>query len=471
MMRAAVKVQTAYRLLRLIYLRFGPTIFCKCTGNPAPYGTLRFTRGIGQQHDASFICLAQNSKMTLLCHFVERFWRLQAPDVVIDVTGSTRDLLLDSRIAQSIADGLDTVLRTTSCWMMTGAFDAGLSQLVGQAVRISGVNAPVIGVGTWSAVKGRNALQLDGCQGETVTYNSVELAQLTKGKGLDQDQETALYLNGDCTHFILVDTPESSQLYGHGPAAAPVATDSALRARFVDAYTDRKHLAVVTLVVQGDMATLDGVLAAARGKTPIICVTGSGGCADAILGVVYGKASENDTADREAMPRRMSIGGDAFKNVFKTAAARKKLNELVALHEANDRQLITAFDCLNDEEASLSTAMLEAIVRIQCQGLYGAPSSVSPDQAGELNVDAMANSLKLAINWDRPEIVHSLVGSKMLNDVCMAAPPKSDGTLSHALTACFSFCLHSHACVYRKIRAKCSRGRCSVLWRGNGMQW
>jgi hypothetical protein len=400
---AAIKVQTAYRLLRLVYLKFGPNIFCKCNGEPAPYGTLHFTRGIGQQHSAKFICVAQNTKMTLLCHFVERYWKVPTPDVVIDVTGSTRDFHLDSRIARTITDGLDAVLRTTSCWIMTGAFDAGLSRLVGQAVRSSGVNAPIIGVGNWSAVKGRDILQLESCRGDSVTYNSIELAQITKGK--DAGQETSLYLNSDCTHCMLVDNPKS----GSRPAGGALATDSTLRARFVDAYTDRKHLAVVMLIVQGNLAALDAALTAARGRTPIICVSGSGGCADAILSAVFGKASDDEIADREVL--RASEAEDMFQN----SAAREKLATLVALHVANGRQLITAFDCLNDEEKSLSTTMLEAIVRIQCQGLYGT------GEASELDIDAVTSVLKLAINWDRLQIARTIVDSDLLNDVCHAA--------------------------------------------------
>ena len=53
---AALKVQTAYRLLRLTYLKFGPNIFCTRLGEQAPYGRLLLTRGVGQQLPASWIC-------------------------------------------------------------------------------------------------------------------------------------------------------------------------------------------------------------------------------------------------------------------------------------------------------------------------------------------------------------------------------------------------------------------------------
>ena len=82
---AAVKIQTVYRLLRITYLKFGPTIFCKRNGEPAPFGELLFSRGAGVQQSAQWICVAESAKMTLLCHFVERYWRLKQPDLVIDM--------------------------------------------------------------------------------------------------------------------------------------------------------------------------------------------------------------------------------------------------------------------------------------------------------------------------------------------------------------------------------------------------
>ena len=45
---AAAKVQTAYRLLRITYLEFGPSIFCRQDGSKAPHGTLQLARGLGQ---------------------------------------------------------------------------------------------------------------------------------------------------------------------------------------------------------------------------------------------------------------------------------------------------------------------------------------------------------------------------------------------------------------------------------------
>ena len=42
---AAIRLQRYYRQLRLTYIRFGPCIFCRRDGLPAPYGRLGFQRG------------------------------------------------------------------------------------------------------------------------------------------------------------------------------------------------------------------------------------------------------------------------------------------------------------------------------------------------------------------------------------------------------------------------------------------
>ena len=423
---AAVKIQTAYRLLRLTYLEFGASIFCTRSGRPAPYGSLLFSRGVGQQKTAKWLVLAESTKMTLLCHFIERCWKLSQPDLVVDLTGSMQDLSIEPRIAEAISDGMDDVIRSTSCWMMTGAFDAGLAKLAGSVVRKSGVNVPIIGVGVWDHVRGRNKLNLDSCGGDTVTYDSVDLAQRVKSEG-SESRSDALYLNSDHSHFLFVDTRPARD---RGGTVGADVKDTNLRARFVDAYSDRKHLPVVTLVVQGDLDTLESVLTAARGSTPIIIVTDSGGAADAIHKAVFPIIDDGSAVDDD----EMLLERETEDETFNSPKALALLKELKELHEEHDGVLVTVYDWQNDEVESLSTIMLEAIVRILCQGgnrnsrrdaslaekqgdaPAPAPTAANSAGVGELTVDALASALKLAVNWDRPQIARSLVERKMLNE-------------------------------------------------------
>ena len=415
---AVVKLQRAYRQLRMTYLEFGPSIFCTAAGERAPYGKLLLTRGVGQQRIAPWITVDSSSKMTQLCHFVERYWKLPTPDLVIDVAGCPHNFSIDLRIADIICDGLDQVIRSTSCWMMTSGFDAGLPRLVGSAVRKSGLNVPVIGMAPWNQIRGRDPLGLDSTFGTTVTYNSVELGNQAK-RPPERANETAwekareaasapispdaLHVNGDHTHFIFAD---------HAPSGRGMAQgyNTDLRARFVDAYTDRKHLPVVMLVVQGDVSTLDAVLVAARGSTPILIVVGSGGAADAINRAVFGDVDDGTEAElfEEERARLEEL---PFRNVQATL----RLAELKRLHEGTNSVLVTAFDWQNDEGDSLSTVMLEAMVRMKCRPQVEQVDS--PDGAsGPPNFEAFAKALKLAINWDRIHIARSLIEGKMINE-------------------------------------------------------
>ena len=216
LLAAAIKLQRAYREVRLTWVRYGPSIFVTHNGLSSPYARFRFARNVTSS-PARWMCVAETSKVTLLCNFLDRYWQI-APerlDMVLDVAGSLRGLDLRRRTA-ALTGGLDAAIRTTRCCLFTGGFDAGVAQLVGTAVRQSGVaGVPVVGVCAWEGVKGHDQLQLADVQGETVTYDVGGAARTQyearrKAAGAvasTQAKGAHLELNADHTHFIFVDGP------------------------------------------------------------------------------------------------------------------------------------------------------------------------------------------------------------------------------------------------------------------------
>ena len=442
LLAAAIKLQRAYREVRLTWVRYGPSIFVTHNGLSSPYGRFRFARNVTSS-PARWMCVAETSKVTLLCNFLDRYWQI-APerlDMVLDVAGSLRGLDLPPRLTAALTDGLDAAIRTTRCCLFTGGFDAGVAQLVGTAVRQSGVaGVPVVGVCAWEGVKGHDQLQLADVQGETVTYDvggaartQYEARRKAAGAVASTKPRGAhLELNADHTHFIFVDGP--------GAEGGPT-TDTPLRARIVDAYTDRRHLPVVMLVVGGDASTLSCVLAAARGSTPIVCVRGSGGAADAIVQSVL----QPEAAEEEDVAASVDAA-------FQTPSARKILDELYELHAQQEGNLLTCFDLFTSEDeedggSSLSTVILDAIVRILCRGQPRVPrNKVTPatakllqtvhepaDEAHEdaaPDVESLVSALRLAVNWDRPAIAKKLLDKEVGS---LASAPKRAIILSLAL--------------------------------------
>ena len=174
---------------------------------------------------------------------------------------------------------------------------------------------------------------------------------------------------------------------------------------------------MVMLVVGGDASTLSCVLAAARGSTPIVCVRGSGGAADAIVQSVL----QPEAAEEEDVAASVDAA-------FQTPSARKILDELYELH-AHGGQPLTCFDLFTSEDeedggSSLSTVILDAIVRILCRGQPRVPrNKVTPatakllqtvhepaDEAHEdaaPDVESLVSALRLAVNWDRRRLQRS----------------------------------------------------------------
>ena len=147
---AAVTVQRWYRKQVLKYSTFGPMIFTKKDGKVADFGRLTFATG---NRSAHFVRISDTTSAATLAHFLEKYWRLRRPDVLISVTGSAASLQLTAQLQRVFDRGLAAAAAMTNAWIFTGGTDSGVMKLVGDAMHKGGlVDVPLVGIAPFAAV-------------------------------------------------------------------------------------------------------------------------------------------------------------------------------------------------------------------------------------------------------------------------------------------------------------------------------
>ena len=317
---AALCVQRWYRRQVLKYETFGPMIFTRKDGRLADFGRLTFAVG---NRMAQFIRCSDTTSAGTLSHFLEKYWKLRRPDVLISVTGSAASLQLTSQLQRVFDRGLAQAAAMTNAWIFTGGTDSGVMKLVGEAMHKGGlVDVPVVGIAPWMAIHGKSALE--GCKGQEVHVGATRREEGVEGR-----------LNPYHTHQILVDA---------GPATGTWGSEIGLRSRLERTYATQKGVPVVLLVVQGGPNTVDMMLASAQLGCPLLVLSDSGGAASAISQFFEGGIEE--------------VSEPAF------VALEPKLKELQSLHMDRGACLISFFK-LQDEDSqnNMSSAILGSLFR------------------------------------------------------------------------------------------------------------
>ena len=242
--KAATKIQRWYRGVCAMYAAFGPMMFSRKDGRMSDFGTVSFLSGTSA---AKWIRISDTTSVGALAHFMEKFWRLPRPDVLISVTGSAASLQLTSTLQRVFDRGLATAAAMTNAWIFTGGTDSGVMKLVGDAIHKYGLDVPLVGIMPWGAVQNRRTLH--GAKGDVIPYHTKASSSLLEGK-----------LNPHHTHQILVDAVRE---YGEGDVAW--GHEIHMRSQLERVYAQAKGVPVVLLVVQGGQ-TLAMMASSARAR-------------------------------------------------------------------------------------------------------------------------------------------------------------------------------------------------------------
>lgn len=149
----------------------------KCTTQSPTdgYGEIDFHGGHNKRAPYVRVSHDTNPKLILKL-FLER-WRIEAPNLIISVTGGAKSFVLKPKLKEVFRKGLMKAAKTTGAWIITGGTNTGVMKHVGEAVKeqqLMGGNenkVNVIGIATWGIVDGKDSLTAK--KGENGLYPAV----------------------------------------------------------------------------------------------------------------------------------------------------------------------------------------------------------------------------------------------------------------------------------------------------------
>ncbi|XP_078512418.1 transient receptor potential cation channel subfamily M member 2 [Lissotriton helveticus] len=345
------------------------------------YGDLIFT-GLGKSEMKQYVRASNSTPAKVLYEMMTKMWNLSVPNLLISVTGGTKNFSMKGRLKNLFSRGLIKAAQTTGAWILTGGTHTGVTKHVGEAVRdvsmsSSQVDSEIITIGitSWGLLHNRDSL-ISTMEGSPAQYL------------LDEENQGKLCcLNNNHSHFILVDDGT------HGRPGAATTLRAELE-KFISEQTMEKggvdlKIPVVCVVLEGEPETLDVIHCTMTENTPCVIVEGLGGMAD-VIGQVATLHSSKIT---------ISLIQDKLRNLFPEACDyfsdiqiiewTKKIQDIVRMS-----QLLTVFREDKDGAQDMDVAILQALLK----------ASHRLDHHGHENWDYQ---LKLAVSWNRVDIAKS----------------------------------------------------------------
>ena len=149
-----IKVQRAFRLVKFVYRKFGPLLFVDHQSQ-ASYGHIKFRHVL---KPASWIAVAPSVSARRLVKFMDYYWELPKPEVLVTITGGAQDFALAPDLHMAFDRGIVNVGQSAMAWFFTSGSDTGVMKHVGYAMRRNDLDRPLIGIFPFGATKGREML-------------------------------------------------------------------------------------------------------------------------------------------------------------------------------------------------------------------------------------------------------------------------------------------------------------------------
>uniref|UniRef100_A0A8C3RER3 Transient receptor potential cation channel subfamily M member 2 n=1 Tax=Cyanoderma ruficeps TaxID=181631 RepID=A0A8C3RER3_9PASS len=329
-----------------------------------------------------YVRVSSDTPPRVIYHLMTQHWGLDAPNLLISVTGGAKNFVMKPRLKNIFRQGLVKVAQTTGAWIITGGSHAGVMKQVGEAVRDFILSCShkegdivTIGIATWGTVYNRESLvcPMGGFPAEYV---------------LDEENQGSLScLDSNHSHFILVDDGT------HGRYGVEIPLRTRLE-KFISEQTKVKggvaiKIPIVCVVLEGGPGTLDTIYNAITNGTPCVIVEGSGRVADVIAQVANLPVAKITIA---LIQKKLSILFHDTYELFtesKLVEWTKKIQDIV-----RSRQLLTIFREGKYGQQDVDVAILQALFK----------ASRNQDHFGRENWD---HQLKLAVAWNRVDIARS----------------------------------------------------------------
>ncbi|KAB0359104.1 hypothetical protein FD754_003260 [Muntiacus muntjak] len=334
------------------------------------FGDIVFT-GLGQKV-GKYVRLSQDTPSSLIYQLMTQQWGLDAPNLLISVTGGAKDFNMKPRLKSVFRRGLLKVAQTSGAWVITGGSHTGVMKQVGEAVRdfsLSGSfcegEVVTIGIATWGALHNRESLihPMGGLLAEYI---------------MDEEGQGHLTcLDSNHSHFILVD--DGTHGCRHVTKSRDWGDAGTSQESGIHQSWRRQGLRILAWIIQT-------IYNAINNGTPCVVVEGSGRVADVIAQVAGLPISEITIS---LIQQKLSMFFQGMFETFTIVEWTKKIQDIV-----RRRQLLTVFREGKDGQQDVDVAILQALLK----------ASRSLDHFGHENWD---HQLKLAVAWNRVDIAQS----------------------------------------------------------------
>uniref|UniRef100_A0A8B9CL03 Transient receptor potential cation channel subfamily M member 2 n=1 Tax=Anser brachyrhynchus TaxID=132585 RepID=A0A8B9CL03_9AVES len=346
------------------------------------FGDIHFA-GLGQKM-GKYVRVSSDTPPRVIYHLMTQHWGLDAPNLLISVTGGAKNFIMKPRLKNIFRQGLVKVAQTTGAWIITGGSHAGVMKQVGEAVRDFILNCSykeaeivTIGIATWGTVYNRDSLicPMGGFPAEYI---------------LDEENQGSLScLDSNHSHFILVDDGT------HGRYGVEIPLRTRLE-KFISEQTKVKGGSVGVCWPLHDIRTslplwLQTIYNAITNGTPCVVVEGSGRVADVIAQVANLPVPKITIA---LIRKKLSVLFHDTYELFtegKLVEWTKKIQDIV-----RSQHLLTIFREGKYGQQDVDVAILQALFK----------ASQNQDHFGRENWD---HQLKLAVAWNRVDIARSEV--------------------------------------------------------------
>ncbi|CAF2356486.1 unnamed protein product [Rotaria sp. Silwood2] len=122
------------------------SIHTKTILNEQYFGTL--------YENASYVRLDIETPLATVAKLLLQFWKIPPPTLIMSIIGGAKYFKLNDRLESNVIKGIMNVAAKSNVWMITTGYNAGIVQLIGQAIRKVKSKYPdrkmtAIGIGKW----------------------------------------------------------------------------------------------------------------------------------------------------------------------------------------------------------------------------------------------------------------------------------------------------------------------------------
>uniref|UniRef100_A0A8C6Y9G6 Transient receptor potential cation channel subfamily M member 8 n=1 Tax=Naja naja TaxID=35670 RepID=A0A8C6Y9G6_NAJNA len=243
-----------------------------------------------------YIRLSCDTDSETLYDLITQYWHLKTPNLIISVTGGTKNFALKPRV-RKIVSRLIYVAQSKGAWIFTSGTHYGLMKYIGEVVRDNTIsrsleeNVVAIGIAAWGMVSNREAL-IRSCDTETYSAHYI----------MDDLKKDLLYcLDNNHTHLILVDNGT------HGYQGTETKLRTQLEKYISECIIPDSNyggkIPIVCFSQGGGKETLKAINTAIKNKIPCVVVEGSGQIADVIASLTKAEGTLTSSSVKERLLR------------------------------------------------------------------------------------------------------------------------------------------------------------------------